>query len=524
MHNTIKTFLAAGAIFLSISSQGATTAFNITDNMMPGWNLGNSLDALGGETNWGNPATTQAMIDAVKKAGFKTLRVPVSWDEYASGSAYTISSTRLDRVEQVINYGLNDGMYVIVNVHHTSSNWEYPTTANEATAKARLQAYWQQIATRFKAYDNHLIFEVMNEPRYGDDWWGTSEYLSVINDLNAAALSTIRATGGNNASRLVMLPTYAAAPYDYQVNAFTVPSDSMVAVSVHAYLPYDFALNQSGTSSFTDTATLDSLFSRLQTAFVAKGVPVVLGEWGATSKSNTAERVKHALYFVKGAAKVRIPVILWDNNAFSGSGDIFGQLNRSTLAWGFPDIITAIQQGTASWTYSSSSSSSSSAASSSVSSASSSSKASSSASSASSSKASSSSSSSSSKASSSSSSSKASSSAASSSKASSSSSSAASSSSSSSKASSSTGSGSVTASYKINNDWTSGYCAVVTLTNSSASAVTWVANMAVSGTINQMWNANWTQSGSTVSFSGAGWNASLAAGASSSDIGFCATR
>lgn len=454
MRHIVGTFLAAGAILLSAVSQAATSPFDITDNMMPGWNLGNALDALGGETNWGNPLTTQAMINAVAEAGFKSLRVPVSWDEYATGTSFTISTSRLARVEEVVNYGLKNGMYVIINVHHTSSSWEDPTYANEDAAKDRLTKYWQQIATRFRAYDDHLIFEVMNEPRCGDDWWGSAEYLAVINDLNAAALSTIRATGGNNASRLVMLPTYAAAHYDFQVNAFTVPSDSMVAVSMHAYLPYGFALNQSGTSSFTDTATLDSLFSRLQTRFIAKGVPVVLGEWASTNKNNLAERIKHASYFQKGATKVRIPTLLWDNNVYSGSTDLMGQLNRSTLSWVYPDLITAIMQGASAWNYGSRSSSSSVESSAAASSSSSSS----------------------------------------SSKASSSAASSASSSKASSNASSA--SGSVKASYAINNDWSTGYCAVVTVSNS----------------------------GSSVSFSGTGWNSTLAAGASNTSIGFCATR
>ena len=132
MHHTLRSLLLAGSVLLSSSAWGAT-AFDITSKMMPGWNLGNSLDALGGETNWGNPVTTKAMIDKVKSAGFKTLRVPVSWDDFTSGSGYTIASARMNRVEEVVNYGLANGMYVIVNVHHTNG-WIAPTYANEAAA------------------------------------------------------------------------------------------------------------------------------------------------------------------------------------------------------------------------------------------------------------------------------------------------------------------------------------------------------------------------------------------------------
>ncbi|WP_018610101.1 glycoside hydrolase family 5 protein [Uliginosibacterium gangwonense] len=344
MNTKFRNFLLAG-LFCVSSAAHAGTAFDITSQMMPGWNLGNALDSTGGgETNWGNPVITQALIDKIKSAGFKTLRVPVSWDYYTSGSNFTIVSTRLDRVEQVVNYGLNDGLYVIINVHH-NDGWEAPSYANEAAAKNRLTKLWQQIATRFKNYNNHLIFEVMNEPIVGSDWTGTTEYYNVVNNMDAAALSTIRATGGNNATRLVMLPGYVAGPWDNQINALKIPSDSMVAASVHAYVPYSFALDGSGTAQFTDTATIDSLFSRLNTRFLSQGIAVVIGEWGATNKGNTAERIKFASYYTKAAAKLGIPTIVWDNNIYTSGGESFGLINRSSLTWAYPDIVTAIMQG-----------------------------------------------------------------------------------------------------------------------------------------------------------------------------------
>ncbi|PLK48524.1 glycoside hydrolase family 5 protein [Uliginosibacterium sp. TH139] len=343
MHKILGSLLLAGCTLAS-SLAHAASASEITRSMMPGWNLGNALDAIGGETNWGNPKTTRAMIDKVRSAGFKSLRVPVSWDDYTSGSSYSIASTRLDRVEEVVNYGLANGMYVIINVHH-HNGWEAPTYANQSTAKDRLGKLWQQIATRFKGYDEHLIFEVMNEPRSGEDWTGTAENYAVVNTLNAAALSTIRATGGNNASRLVMLPTYVAGPWDVQINALSLPADNMLAASIHAYIPYSFAMEYPGSSSFTDTALVDSVFAGLNTRFIAKGIPVVMGEWGTTNKGNYTERVKHAEYYVKAAAKLGIPVIVWDNNIFTTGGEAFGLLNRSTLSWTYPEIVTAIMQG-----------------------------------------------------------------------------------------------------------------------------------------------------------------------------------
>jgi endoglucanase len=324
-----------------------TTAFGIIDDMGAGWNLGNTMDATGGETGWGNPKTTKTMIDTVRKAGFRTLRLPVRWDEYLSGSAHTIQTAWMDRVEEIANYALSDGMYVIVNVHH-NNGWEDPTNANEANAKDYLTKIWAQVAARFQKYDNHVIFEVMNEPKYtaggndaATDWWGKQEYYSVVNRLDAAALSTIRGTGGNNATRLVMVPGYAANN-DSRMQYTVVPSDAMVAVSVHSYDPQDFCMTYPGVSTFTETKALDDMFALVASTFVKKNIPVVLGEWASLNKNNLAERVKHAAYFAKTAKAARIPIVLWDNGSLAAGSDGMGYLDRSKPAFSTPTIIQAI--------------------------------------------------------------------------------------------------------------------------------------------------------------------------------------
>jgi endoglucanase len=336
------------------SCQARSSAM-IVREMGQGWNLGNTLDATGNtanpladETYWGNPKTGKAMIDAVRKAGFTTMRLPVSWDDHVSGSARTIDPAWMDRVEEVARYALDNGMTVIVNIHH-QSGWEAPTLANEADAKAALGQLWTQIASRFAAYDHHLVFEAMNEPRVSlngkDDWVGKAEYYDVLNRLNASALAAIRATGGNNARRLVMLPSYAAAPGTQQLAPLVLPADRMIALSSHAYSPYDFALNQAGSPVFSGEAELDQLFDRLNKMFVARGVPVVMGEWASTDKGNAAERVKHASYFVKGAKRVGIPTIWWDNGSrvlTSTSTDVMALLNRTDNTWVHPEINNAI--------------------------------------------------------------------------------------------------------------------------------------------------------------------------------------
>ena len=346
---TPKSMVACGIFLLPLLGMGQsakaaapTTAFGIIDDMGVGWNLGNALDASGGETGWGNPRTTQRMIDTVRAAGFKTLRVPVRWDENLSGTGHTIATAWMDRVEQVVNYGLNDGMYVILNIHH-NNGWEDPTAANAANAQDYLTKIWAQIAARFQKYDNHLIFETMNEPTVttngSTEWAGKTEYYNVINQLNAVALTTIRATGGNNASRLVMMPGYAANS-DGRIQNIVLPKDSMLAVSVHSYAPLDFCLTVPGVSTFTGTSSIDYMYSIVSSTFVKKGIPAILGEWGAVDKNNVAERVKYAAYVSKFSKPNRIPIILWDD------GGTMGNLKRSGPTWNFPTIIQAIMAGT----------------------------------------------------------------------------------------------------------------------------------------------------------------------------------
>jgi endoglucanase len=345
------------------------TGFDITHEMGIGWNMGNTMDATGNkanplddETYWGNPKATQANTDTLKAAGFNTMRLPVSWDDHTGAAPnYVIDSAWLDRVEEIANYALNSNMYVIVNIHH-NNGWPNPTLANEANATARLQKLWAQIATRFEKYDHRVIFETLNEPRDqkvesdsgDDDWWGNdSNDFAVLNRLNAKALETIRSTGGNNAKRLVMMPGYAAGVAEHQLNAIVIPNDKMVALSVHSYTSYNFALNL-GAGSVTifgasDQTEINAIFNRIDSKFLKKGIPVIMGEWGSTDKGNLAERVKQAKYYAQKASALKVPLVVWDNGNMAtfdpnkNQGEIMGLLDRRTNTWRFPEIIDAIK-------------------------------------------------------------------------------------------------------------------------------------------------------------------------------------
>lgn len=336
----------------------------IVNDMGVGWNLGNTFDSLNTnlsinaspesfETAWGNPVTSKSLIDKIKNSGFKTIRIPVSWGQHMEGAPnYTINSSWLNRIKEVVDYAINDGLYVIINVHH-DSDWCIPTYAKEAEVTPKLQSLWTQVATKFKNYDDHLIFETLNEPRLVNtqyEWnGGTSESRDVVNKYNAAALKAIRATGGNNSSRSVMIPTYAASGMDTTINDMVVPNDKNIIVSLHAYSPYFFAMDINGTNTWgsnSDKASLDSELDKYYNKFVANGTPVVIGEFGSINKNNLDSRVKLAKYFVSAAKKRTMPCIWWDNNyADANKSETFGLLNRSSLTWYFEDIQKALISG-----------------------------------------------------------------------------------------------------------------------------------------------------------------------------------
>lgn len=314
-----------------------------------GWNLGNSLDATGSgmssETSWGNPKTTRELILKVKEAGFDAVRIPTTWYNHLDND-FNISEEWLARVQEVVDYAYDEGMYVILNVHH--ENWNDPYESTLPDVKKKIKKLWTQIANRFESYGERLIFEGMNEPRWKNtnyEWnGGNAEGRRVVNAYNECFVETVRATGGNNRYRALMIPTYAASASG--LDGFTVPQDKSVIVSVHAYSPYNFAMNPSGTTKFdpnntSDTQELTWLAGTLYDRFISKGTGVIIGECGTANKNNYSDRVNWAGYFPKLFRSKGIPVFLWDNNAYGSGNETFGQLHRDTLAWEYPEYIKA---------------------------------------------------------------------------------------------------------------------------------------------------------------------------------------
>ena len=316
-------------------------------NMGVGWNLGNTLDTKSKDkTAWGNPEATKALIDAVKAKGFKTLRVPVTW-QYNMGDApdFTIEADYLNRVEEVVNYGLDNDMFVIVNIHH-DEEWLEPTYAHVDAAKDQLAKVWTQIANRFKSYENKLIFETLNETRLkgsAEEWTGgTAEGRDCINQFHQAAVDAIRATGENNAERYVMISPYAASSSQVAIDGLELPISSKLIVSVHNYFPYRFALAEDNyvTEWGTDAEkqAMDAELDRVVNKFIDMGIPVVMGEWGSLHHDNLSERVEHAEYFAKACIERGICPVWWDNGAASH----FGIIDRNSYEWVYPEIADVI--------------------------------------------------------------------------------------------------------------------------------------------------------------------------------------
>ncbi|MCQ2591463.1 MAG: glycoside hydrolase family 5 protein [Treponema sp.] len=356
-----------------------TSAKETVNNMTVGWNLGNTMDAIGGsslysETAWGQPKTTKAMIDGLAASGIKTIRIPVSWAAHMDKKNYTVKADWMNRVKEIVDWAIEDDMYVILNCHHDNYGTPnklpagfgyYPNSKNKIESERWLLNLWTQISLAFNnGYDEHLIFETMNEPRLcgtGHEWWFDAnaeecrDAANVLNEYNQLVVDTIRASGGNNEKRFIMCPGLQASPDSALASAFKMPTDNApdkLIVSVHMYSPYTFAMQSPGEKTFTSRhqAELAKTFKNLDTKFIQAGYPVVVGEMGAVNKKNTEERVKWFDCFIRQTRKYGMTACLWDNGAWEVSGDDynekFGFYNRNTQTWYFPELIEAMIEAT----------------------------------------------------------------------------------------------------------------------------------------------------------------------------------
>lgn len=334
-----------------------STNIGLVKKIKVGWNLGNTCEAgiwdgwndddLNIETNWLSPKvkTSKAMFTALKEAGFNAIRIPVRWYLHADADLH-INDRWMARVKEIVDFAVSQDMYVILNSHH--DNWydRLPVGYNETDIHAKYKTMWTQIATCFKNYDEHLILAGANEiiklNSDGSENWGNpnDQNFKFVNDLMQLFVNTVRATGGNNEWRCLMVQPWACNPANAVSDKFVLPTDTKenrLIVEYHCYDPYNYATPKTQHEvSQNDYNNIANSFSKLNTKFVAKGIPCIMAEFGSTqdntySKGKDAAdkiRAEYHTFVVKEAKKYGIPGFYWDNYCFETNGENFGLLDR----------------------------------------------------------------------------------------------------------------------------------------------------------------------------------------------------
>lgn len=331
-------------IIISPPIASLNDAHSFVSAMKAGWNLGNSLDSyssktlngkanLGYEAVWGNPKTTQEILDYVAGCGFDTIRIPVSWSYHTyvgDDGYYHVHEAWLDRVKEVVNMSLNSGFNVILNSHHDHQLFYVGTDdASLTKVKWNFTSIWTQIANAFKDYDNRLIFEAHNElDNEAESFVYSDLAASQCNDINQLFVDIVRGTGGNNAERLLIVPTLMdkyGAPF---MDAYKLPKDSAtdkLIIEIHLYSnEYDQSLEYT-------FATLESYSEKI-------GAPIIIGEFGYSPSFTVVDRTVAIGNYVARAADHGMKTIVWDN----GKPKEYGIINRTKVSDSSTDAILAI--------------------------------------------------------------------------------------------------------------------------------------------------------------------------------------
>lgn len=352
----------------------SSTAKELAAKIKLGWNIGNTMEASGSETAWGNPRVSKELIDLVKASGFNAIRIPCDWNQYMTNSLTAeIKADWLARVKEVVQYCVDDNMYVILNIHW-DGGWleENCTEAKKDENNAKQKAFWEQIATTMRDFDEHLLFASANEPNVAN-----ATEMAVLNSYHQTFIDAVRSTGGKNAYRVLVVQGPSTDIEKTNKLMTSLPTDKVnnrMMVEIHYYTPWNFTgmtKDESwgkmayywgnGFHSTTDTdhnstwgeeASVDSYFAMMKQQFVDKDIPVVIGEFGAVRRDNlTGDALKLHLasraYFLKYVTKQAIAngmlPFYWDsgglNNLASG---IFDRLNNKVYD---QQALTALIEG-----------------------------------------------------------------------------------------------------------------------------------------------------------------------------------
>ena len=341
------------------------TTMQLVHDMGQGINLGNTLEACGTwinpgsgvfgyETAWGSPYITQEAIQGYAELGFGVLRIPVAWSNLMEED-YTISKELMDRVKQVTDWTLDTGMYAIVNIHWDSGWWEkFPEDTEECMKK--YTRIWEQICDAFKDYGDKVMFESLNEEggwnsvwnQYGSSTDGKADSYGLLNDINQKFVDIVRASGGNNEGRHLLIAGYNTDITLTCDELFKMPDDpaGRCAVSVHYYTPATFCILEKDESwgkakktwgNEKDLEELQKYMDMLKTTFIDKGVPVIIGEYGVAQGNKEKEQIENFMVTVSEAIyDIGACPVIWDiHNAF---------YNRNTHQFLFPDMLEKIME------------------------------------------------------------------------------------------------------------------------------------------------------------------------------------
>ncbi len=342
------------------------TSQQLVEDMTFGWNLGNTLDVCQAdrdgdgkinehveagekvdETLWGNPKATKELFTSLKKNGVNAVRIPVTWRDHMDSNG-NIDREWMDRVQQVVDYAYSQGMYVIINVHHDGGGdpkfgaWIIEESQKDYnTFLKKYKNVWKQIAERFKNYSDYLIFESMNEVGFDTLYnKNKADAYNLINKINQDFVDIIRATGGNNAKRHLLIAGYYTDIERTCDSLYKMPDDKAgrCILSVHYYTPWDFCTcdrkHTWGTNS--EVRQMETLIGKMKKNFVDKGIPVIIGEYAASGSD-----LSSCIFFIEKLNKLcsdyGIATFIWD----SGS-----QVNRKTYKWRTPQYLEALKRAT----------------------------------------------------------------------------------------------------------------------------------------------------------------------------------
>jgi len=342
----------------------SSTAATIAGKLKLAINIGNTLEATGGETSWGNPLITQALIDKYKSLGFDAIRLPCAWNHYANQTTAKIDATWLDRVKTVVQYCINANLYVVLNIHWDDGWLEnHVDTASKDAVVAKQKAFWEQIATHLRDFDERLMFASANEPAADD-----ATEMAVLKVYHQTFVDAVRSTGGKNAYRTLIVQSPSTST-EYAVSLWTgMPTDTAanrMMFEVHYYTPSQFMIISSDQSwgkmfyywgknnhstiepdrnaTWGEEDYVDTQMQAMKTNFIDKGIPVIIGEYGAWRKTQPLDMPKHNAsvewwnkYVTQQSVAVGAVPFLWDTGSL---------IDRTTLAVKDQAILDALLEG-----------------------------------------------------------------------------------------------------------------------------------------------------------------------------------